>query len=121
MKSFFREKGQRKVVFSLIGVSGVLKMFFVLSLLFSLLLIPISGSAQRAKITYTASNTALSKVFDDLSRKYLIKFAYDAEVFRKINASVSFRNEPFKKITEYLGNKYSLEFILMEGTWISKR
>jgi ferric enterobactin receptor len=118
MRSFCRNSVQRKVIFRLTRGSGMLEKWLILSMLISLLFIWDQSTAQPATITYTASNITLSKVFDDLSKKYRIKFAYDAEVFRKIKASFSFRNEPFSKITEYLGNRYSLEFRVMEGTWI---
>jgi ferric enterobactin receptor len=118
MKSFFREIAQRKDFFSLKHSTGWWNNRFVLLFLVSFFLVSFHIVAQPAKISYTASNTALNKVFDDLSKKYRIKFAYDSEVFKKINASFSFRNESFSKITEYLGEKYFLEFRLIEGTWI---
>jgi hypothetical protein len=118
MISFFNKTRQRIVVFNMSDGAVLLKNTVVLLFIISLFLISFKTAAQPVKISYTASDIALSKVFNDLSKKYKIKFAYDAEVFRNIKASFSFRNEPFDKITEYLGNMYSLEFRFMEGTWI---
>ena len=118
MRSFFDFNRQRKVVPSVSKHFERLNKVFVWSILISLFLISFQGTSQTKNITYTASNTALSKVFEDISKKYKIKFAYDAEVFGKIKASFSFKNEPFNKVAEYLGNKYLLEFRLIESTWI---
>jgi len=103
--------------------SGTLKKWvgrLLLGWFFATLLLSAAAEQPRG-ITYSAKDKPLSSIFEDLAAKYQLKFAFDAEVISTIKASVRFRNETMQNIIGHLSEMHSLEFRLMEGTWVVVR
>ncbi len=74
--------------------------------------------SQDTGISYSVSGKPLSEVLEDLSRKYMIKFAFDAGAFSRIPVTFSVKNQPVDKVLSLLTRTYSLNFRLLEGTYI---
>jgi len=77
--------------------------------------------SQEKTITYSASGKPLGDVLNDLSRISGLRFAYDAEEFGKIMVSLLVRSQPAENIIDQLRKNYSLDFRLVEGTWVVTR
>jgi len=94
---------------------------FALSVVLFLLLFlyfPFSATAQNPVITYSVSEKKLSEVLEDISRSHPVKFAFDAQAFSGIRATVDVRQVSVREFLERLSKQFSLDFKLMEGTWI---
>ncbi len=90
----------------------------IVFLLFLTLYIPFLSSAQNPVITYSASDKKLSEVLEDISRSHSVKFAFDAQAFSGIRVTIDARQVPVREFLESLAKQHSLDFRLMEGTWI---
>ncbi len=94
----------------------------VLGLLLLLLTLwPAGSNAQDPMISYTAKNKPLDVVLEDLMQGTALRFAFDAEAFRKIRVTFSVEDEPFGTLTALLRQQYGIGFRLVEGTWIVTR
>jgi ferric enterobactin receptor len=117
--NLFDEKIRMKTNVSMgTATRNIVKYVVFFSILFFLLMISPQSQAQNPSVTYTALNVPLSKVFTEISEKYNVKFAFDAEVFKEILTSFSVKNESFKKLIRLLADKHALEFRFLEGTYI---
>lgn len=86
--------------------------------LFIIFLAVTPAAAQSHVITYSAREKSLSRILEEISAKYQLKFAFDAEVISAISTTVKFRNESLQNVISYLSEKHALEFRLMDGTWV---
>lgn len=99
---------------------NTLRLFFLLTILSgSCTLMSLHAHAQTGNITLQAGSLSLADILEDLSGRYSLKFAYDAEAFRNIRISVSVNNRPLPEVLNLLAEKGNVRFRLVEGTWIA--
>jgi ferric enterobactin receptor len=86
--------------------------------LFFLLAGMFNSAAQQPGITVIAEKTPLSKVLEELTGNYGIRFAYDADSFQRIEASFSVADTSLEEILRFLETEYAVSSSQIDGTWV---
>lgn len=118
MQAELKNKGRILWVFFSEGTRKLLRCFILLVIM-SGSLPALQAGNQPVNITLKARNQPLSEILEELTGRYGLKFAYDAEAFRKIRITATANNRPVSEVLNLLAREGHVRFRLMEGTWIA--
>ena len=74
--------------------------------------------AQEPVISVVAHHQPLSEVLGDITTRYGIRFAFDAESFQNKETSCDFNEITLSGFLEYIGENHQVSSKLIDGTWI---
>lgn len=75
-------------------------------------------AAQQPVISARYENKPLNAVLAELSEKYQVKFAYDADSFQEIEVSFDIQHIPLNDFLQMLKSDYQVKSKFIDGTWV---
>jgi len=75
-------------------------------------------SAQSGNISYSASETPLDRVLEEIGVSHGLQFAFDPDSFEKIVATFTIENYSTECFLEFLNTEYFIKSRFIDGTWV---
>lgn len=87
-------------------------------MVFLFLLVAAKYLSAQPTLTILAQNEPLSEVLVQISERYDVKFAYDADSFKEINSSFKLDNSSLEEFLSILESQYHIKSRFIDGTWV---